>query len=247
MNKLFWIKRIKDFGHTGWSDRLTYLYDQNMRLNLVESIIKKYFQKKLIYSLDYGCGSGDFANLLSKYSDNVLAVDIADEIINVAKSNYKNINNIEFTLIDKISIQNNRYDVINLITVLQHILDDNDLTKLLNDFNMALTKEGILIIIDSFGDNERSDYLKFRNYHEFLYILKENNFRVIETATIYHPQTNPTRLFNLYRKNFIIRILNKIGCFSLLKRIANKISQFDNPLNISDSTTKLIIVKKEIK
>jgi len=246
MNKSFWVKRVQEFGHTGWSDKLTYLYDQNLRLILVENIINKYFTKRVNYSLDYGCGSGDFSNLLSKYSSNVLAVDIAEEIVNVAKSNYKN-DNIEFLLLDKSLIKDNNYDVINLITVLQHILDDNDLVELLNNFYSVLTKDGIMIVIDSFGDNDSSDYLKFRNYHKFLQTLKENNFKVLETATIYHPQTNPTKLFNLYRKSFILRGLNKLGYFSLLNKIANKISQYDNALSISNSNTKLIIVKKDIK
>ena len=244
MNKSFWIDRIKEFGHTGWSDRLTYLYDQNMRLNLVESIIKKYFKNSIDYSLDYGCGSGDFTNLLAQYSVKTIGVDIAHEIIDIAKVNYQNINNLKFSLIDREYVEQNSYDLINLITVLQHILDDDDLNNVLSMFNRQITDNGIMIIIDSFGKDINSDYLKFRDYDDFLDTLKDNNFKIVETHTLYHPQAYPTKLFDLYRKNIMVRVLNKLGFLKILNKIAYKISKYDSPLSISSSETKLIIAKK---
>ena len=80
MNKIFWTQRVNTYGHTGWSDNITYMYDQSLRLNLVEKMIQKYFSDKLKFSLDYGCGSGDFTKLLASYSVETTGVDIAQEI-----------------------------------------------------------------------------------------------------------------------------------------------------------------------
>ena len=240
MNSKFWIKRVKEYGHTGWSDKMTYLYDQKLRLMLLEKIINKYFNQKIKYALDYGCGSGDFSNLLGGYSEDVLGVDIAKEIISVAREKYPH---IAFDEID--SYRNNKYEFIIAITVLQHLLDDNDLKNVLMQFNEVVEKNGIIVIIDSYSNNgEYSEYLKLRKYQDFLELVLSHNFEILETHNLYHPQKIPTELYELYRKSFFVRVLNKLNFYFLLNKVSSVVSRFDNALVLNESSTKLTIIRK---
>ena len=240
MNNNFWIKRVKEYGHTGWSDKITYLYDQKLRLRLLENIINKYFNRKINYALDYGCGSGDFSNLLGEYSEHVLGVDIAKEIISVARKKYPH---IAFDEID--SYGNHKYEFIIAITVLQHLLDDNDLKDVLTQFNDVVEKNGIIVIIDSYSNKgEHSEYLKLRKYQDFLELVLSHNFEVLETHNLYHPQEIPTKLYEFYRKNFFVRVLNKLKLDFLLNKVSSMVSRFDNALVLNESSTKLTIIRK---
>ena len=82
--KEFWNDRVKKYGHTGWADNFIYAYDQQARLLAVEKIVNSLTCEKTL-ALDFGTGSGDFANLLSKYFDKVIAFDISDTVIEIAK------------------------------------------------------------------------------------------------------------------------------------------------------------------
>jgi len=237
----FWIQRVKEYGHTGWSDNLTYLYDQKFRLKLIDSFINKYFPDGMEKSLDYGCGSGDFTYLLSKYSKSTMGIDIADEIIDIAKKKYIE-DNIQFNRIDNISNYNG-CDMIVSITVLQHIMSEDDLKMTLNRLYEMLKSNGVLIIIDSYNIDD-SDYIKSRDYHKFISMLKSINFQILEEHNLYHPQLYPTKLFEKYRKNIFIRLFNKFSMKKLLDRISDSILEYDNPIIVENSPTKIVVVKK---
>ena len=245
MNKHFWIERVKQFGHTGWSDRLTYMYDQKIRLKIVETIIEKYFNNKIDKVLDFGCGSGDFSLLLSEYSKEVISVDIAKEIIDIAKSK-QNRPNIHFSILDEAKLEEETFELILSITVLQHIIDDKAFENTLNLFNNLLSKNGILVLIESLSNKEDSNYLKFRSYKTFKDSLENNNFEILEMYNLYHPQNHPTKLYSLFKSSILIRVLNKLKINKLLTFIVNIFIKYDNPLIIEDSLTKLVIIKKKI-
>jgi len=246
MNKNFWTQRVKDYGHTGWSDNITYLYDQYLRLHLIEKVVNKYFVSNQIkYSLDYGCGSGDFTKLLAQYSEKTLGVDIAQEIIDVASKKNRE-ENITFMQLDNLDYSPSKYSLVNSITVLQHILKDDELNIVLNKLNTILSKKGIFIIVDSYGENQESEYMKLRKYEDFILLLKQNNFNVLETHNLYHPQEEPTKLFKLYSRSIVIRILNRLKFVKVLASIAKFISSYDSPLVISNATTKLTVAQKAV-
>ncbi len=243
MNKVFWINRIKQFGHTGWSDRLTYMYDQKIRLKIVETIIAKYFNNKIDRVLDFGCGSGDFSSLLAEYSKKVISVDIAKEIIDIAKSKY-NKPNIHFNILDEVELEEEKFELVLSITVLQHIINDKELENTLNLFNSILKKNGMLVLIESFSGNQDSNYLKFRRYEQVKSLLENNNFAILEMHNLYHPVNQPTKIFKLFRNSALIRILNKLEIDKILIFLINKFVEYDSPLILEDSLTKLVIAKK---
>ena len=89
LNKEYWENRTKEKGHTGWSDPIIYSYDQKIRLNTVKYILKS-LSIRGGSALDYGCGTGDFSVLLSKFFDKVKATDLSDNVLEIAlKKNYR--------------------------------------------------------------------------------------------------------------------------------------------------------------
>jgi len=245
MNKNFWIERVEKYGHTGWSDQLTYLYDQKQRVKLVKDLTKKIFKDGIENCLDYGCGSGEIANVLSKQVKNrCIGVDIAEEIISIAQKKFHQ-SNIEFNTLDNEKYKTIKYDLIVSITVLQHILDEAELIKVLQLFYQLINDNGIIIIVDSYNLNNTSEYMKLRDYQQFIDTLYEQGFEVIEKYNLQHPSIYPTKLYTTYRKNLLIRVLNKLSFSRVLSKIANFLIRFDNPLTIYDSPVKLTILRKK--
>ena len=80
----FWDQRVKDFGHTGWSNPMVYAFDQAARIATIERLLIDLTLPKNL-ALDYGCGVGDFSKVLTKYFDNVIACDISEQALEQAK------------------------------------------------------------------------------------------------------------------------------------------------------------------
>lgn len=93
--------------------------------------------------LEIGCGKGEFAFLLSKKSKRVIAVDIADKMIEKAKFLHSN-DNIEYFCenILHIEFENNSLDAIVTIATAHHL----PFEWLLNFAKDILKKGGKLII-----------------------------------------------------------------------------------------------------
>ena len=247
-NKSYWNDRVNKFGHTGWSDFATYYYDQNLRLNAVRKIIANSVLRNMI-ALDYGCGTGDFSKILSKYCDKVIATDISDKVIDKAKSENTN-SNIEYHELGN-NIFEYKYDLILSVTVLQHILDNDKLSELIGKFESSLSKHGIIIVFESFSENgTNSDYQKLRNVEDFVRTFQDAGLTLQSFFDFYHPSYMPTELFNKYRRNVIIKILNRLcslrvpGIRYLLTQIAHYLSDKDNGIIEKESITKILVFGK---
>lgn len=244
MNKKYWIERANAYGHTGWSDQIIYFYDQKLRMCLVERLIKKYFPNGLKISLDYGCGSGEFTNLLANYSEQAIGVDLADEILVQAIKNNKD--NTFFYSLDMFDIKSKKYSMITAITVFQHILEENALEALLLKLYNSLEDNGMMIIIDSYGNNFENEYMKQRDFQSFLKLLEKVNLTVLETYNLYHPQEYPTKLFKMYRNNICVRMLNRLNLKYPLQKISSYIASYDSALIPEESMVKIVVLTKKI-
>jgi len=92
--------------------------------------------------LDAGCSSGYSTINYLEYSNKITGIDITEEDIKIAKSNYPS---IEFYCgsLDKIPEKNNSFNCIICTDVLEHVEDE---VAVLNEFYRVLDDEGILII-----------------------------------------------------------------------------------------------------
>jgi 2-polyprenyl-3-methyl-5-hydroxy-6-metoxy-1,4-benzoquinol methylase len=106
--------------------------------------------------LDIGCGKGELSFILSQKSERVLAVDLADKMIEKAKLLHPN-TNIEYICgnILEMNFENNSLDII-ITTATAHHLPYEWLLSFAKD---KLKKGGKLIILDLVQARSLSDYI----------------------------------------------------------------------------------------
>ena len=107
-----------------------------------------------VYALDIGCGTGEFTRLLADRSNQVLALDLSPNMIQIAREKSNGYTNIEYQIIDitKWYFPAEQFDCIASITTMHHL----PMEEMLHKIKRALKLNGILIILDiSQGDRLR--------------------------------------------------------------------------------------------
>ncbi len=96
--------------------------------------------------LDFGCGDGQFLELISGYCDYVSGVDISDLAIDKATNSYPQ---LDFRLLQegaRLPYPDNHFDTISAIEILEHLLD---IETVLEEFGRVLKRGGHLLITTS--------------------------------------------------------------------------------------------------
>jgi ubiquinone/menaquinone biosynthesis C-methylase UbiE len=98
--------------------------------------------------LEIGCGTGGFARRLAERSEHVLALDLSQEMIRIARERSAQFPNIEFQLADvrDVPFPAAGFDCIATIATLHHLPFPEILLKL----KAALKPGGVLLILDLF-------------------------------------------------------------------------------------------------
>ncbi|KAB0794497.1 hypothetical protein PPYR_11336 [Photinus pyralis] len=123
-----------------------YLYDSNVVPYMVEEIINsglldiKYAESEKPFTglkiLEVGCGGGIMCEMLSKYGGDITGIDINSYVLEVAKEHLKSadpkITNINYILqsAEEHCLSNaEKYDLVVLNTVIQHVVEKDVLLK----------------------------------------------------------------------------------------------------------------------
>lgn len=111
------------------------------RRKIIESVLDKFYKKSASNKiLEIGCGTGGNLPLLSKYGA-LTAIELYDEAIEIAAK--RNICPVyKGSLPDNIQLEN-KYDLICMLDVLEHIEDDSGA---LNNLASQLNSNGMLLI-----------------------------------------------------------------------------------------------------
>ena len=176
----------------------------------------------LSLALDFGTGSGDFACLLSKKFEGVIAFDISDRVIGVARKKYGSISNIKFITTGDVKdtgIQANSVDLILCITVLQSIMDDKKLDETINYFNDVLRKNGFIVALEFASDAESgfdgsASYLRFIRFKDWCSLFEKNGFRLHRSYGFYHPTDMPCHSYSEYRRKLGYSKFKALGLVS---------------------------------
>ena len=115
------------------------------------NLLKK--KTKSVEVLDYGCGSGNFAQEVSAFGPKkIVAVDISEQAIKKAKEKIEEVNkNIDFKVdnCENLSLDSNTFDIVYGAGILHHL----NLKKSLNEINRVLKKDGTIIFIEPLATN----------------------------------------------------------------------------------------------
>ena len=211
--RTFWNDRTTRFKHTGWADGTIYAFDQPARLLAIEHIIGQVLSSRNV-ALDFGTGAGDFATLLSTSFNRVVASDISDKVVEIAREHHGANNQVEFICTDDVNslpIDPHSLDLILSVTVLGHILDDNILHQTLNYFHQKISPSGRLLAME-YTPRQRipsSTYQRFRSYDEWKAAFEKSGFEVEHCFGFYHPSESPCPSYLKYRRHPLLKILSK--------------------------------------
>jgi ubiquinone/menaquinone biosynthesis C-methylase UbiE len=196
MSESIWDERARKYKTTGFSDFSIAFFDQRMRLFCVEQLLRElgFFDKPQKKLLDFGCGSGDFLEHFSPLFDRAVGCDTSDEILAIAKRRFEKAPNVELTsTLEQIEPG---FGIILSITVLQHILDDDELISVLNELHRLLLPKGNIIALESVATSGRDysfpSYLKARSVGDWEKRFRQAGFLIKSRRPFYNHFYHPT-------------------------------------------------------
>lgn len=247
----FWEARLRRFGHTGWAEAATYLYDQRLRLKAVGDTLAARPTNRQHQALDYGCGVGDFTRLLARRFAQVVGFDVSAQIIGRALQ-LNPMPNIRYTAQSADVFADTAFDLILSITVLQHVTDDTDLQRLLDAMAAALAPGGAVLVLETFALVEQvAGHTRRRTVGGLIALFGNSGLRLASDQAFYHPTEAPTPAFTRYRRQWRTRLLSRLagwrvpGARRVLGRLAQRAAQHDTAyLAQANSPTRLLVFER---
>lgn len=191
--KDYWDARANEIGHTGWNSPF-YKLDQFSRLTHVRRVIGRILaqtnSKHSFKFLDFGCGTGDFSQMMQSLGGSGIGVDISPAIVTMARN--KNLSGVEFKTDLPSGKEVGGFDIILAVTVFQHILDDENLLKVLDKLKHLCNEKAHIIIIEkvdvktNFANAASSEYLRARCKEDWDQIINKAGLKIKKTD--YYPQ-----------------------------------------------------------
>lgn len=117
--------------------------DESSFKNLLD-VVNQYVPKDSRL-LEFGCGTGNLASMISNSSYRVTGVDISERFIKYAKETYAENHNLDFRLVDfgTLPFNDHSFDCVYTCAVLEHCYD---VDKIVLDFDRLLKPGGLLVL-----------------------------------------------------------------------------------------------------
>ena len=156
---------------------------QDMLLSLIDKYIKI---NENVDVLDVGCGAGKWSILFAKKHFNVTGIDFSKQMIELAKKNVtlNGLRNIKFYVMNVVNLYlpDGTFDLVNSVTVLQHILDDQKWKNAISEIIRVTRNQGYLVIYEMapiFTFKKELPYTRIRTMKEYVSLFKESGARLI--------------------------------------------------------------------
>lgn len=138
--------------------------------------------------VDFGCGVGRISSWLAEEAKLVIGVDASTAMIAEALQRNQQ-SNIEYRHWDP---ENHQYDqqadLITSIWVLQHVIADQEMQKILDYFSRTLRPGGLLFTIDRLSresvDHGESEYLRLRTLVDYTSLMQKANCELVDAYPI---------------------------------------------------------------
>ena len=240
----YWTTRYKAFGHTGWKSPLIYAYDQLERLAIISEKISA-SNVPIYNALDFGCGTGDFTKLLLKNGAKVWSYDP-----NV-KPDIHHENMVYIESHSSLMSLKEQMDLILSVTVLDHILDDEEFLQELINLRQIISNLGQLWMLEYALDETtktNNAYQAFRKVDVWEKQLSKSGWEILSIEPVPHPGNAPSLGFQHYRRRIPVTLIGKFTKFrifqtwslSILNRYAEKSFKKFGLGSVASSPLKLI-------
>jgi ubiquinone/menaquinone biosynthesis C-methylase UbiE len=133
-------------------DRLALLDDEGWTVNKhYHNLLLSYVPQNCEIALEIGCGTGAFARRLATHCNRVIALDLSNDMIRVARSRSSQFDNVEFQLADATTwdFPQSHFDFVCSIATLHH-LNQRELFARMKD---SLKPGGTLAVLDLVESN----------------------------------------------------------------------------------------------
>ncbi|HEX6003538.1 MAG TPA: class I SAM-dependent methyltransferase [Burkholderiales bacterium] len=210
----YWDARATHYGHTGWSDWVIYRFDQFARLAAVRAALETLDPARNGRAVDYGTGTGDFARMLSRRYEQVVAVDISGKVLEIARKRHAQRRNITFLHTDtERELPTEPVDFVLTVTVLNHIMDDDSLRATMEHLAGILAPGGCFVALESclVETAPRSSYQRNLSQVEWKAMFERCGLVLENCFGFYHPTADRCRTFERYSRSFLVRLLRRMG------------------------------------
>lgn len=176
------------------------------RRNIIYMFLVNFLPNKINNAIDIGCGTGLNTSLLKSFSNNVAALESSDVAINFVKKSNPELSIIKGKFPDFYS--NEKYDLITLFDVLEHIKDDSyslkRIEELLNPGGVALITIPALPLLWTEHDELFGHYRRYKK-GELENLITSNTKLSITKISYFN--------FFLFPPILLIRLIKKIYNF----------------------------------
>ena len=150
---------------------------------LIDKIMLKYIKRGSTI-LEIGPGAGRWTEILIKFADRMILVDISETCLGLCKKRFKNYNNIDYNLTDgRLDIiSNESVDYIWSYDVFVHV-NPTDIDRYLQDIQRIIRPGGYAIIHHSgiYDDKTRvQGWRSCMNGNLFAYLVTKNGMKIVE-------------------------------------------------------------------
>jgi SAM-dependent methyltransferase len=140
-------------------DAIAELYERYAEIN--DEVYRPYLEGALPAhaerAVDLGCGSGRFTGLLAQRCDRVLAVDIAEQEVRIARAKrmHPNIDYQVRSLLDVTGDVDGRFDVVFSVNTLFHLYAEHGPDRVLRHVRSLVAPGGLAVIVDVVSPGRR--------------------------------------------------------------------------------------------
>ncbi len=135
----YWSKFANDY-----DEGLDYIVGKDIQQEIIKKLSEEH---NLGDVLEFGCGTGYFTKVIAKNSKDVIATDLSDEMLEVARTLLKEFQNITIQKADceNVSFPSGKFDTVFMVNVIHFIKNP---TKALRESYRILKDGGLLLLVD---------------------------------------------------------------------------------------------------
>lgn len=225
-DKSYWNERAEKYGHTGHAEPFYYCFDQQARLQAVETLIRQANINKE-QALDFGCGSGDFTDLLNHHFNTSYAYDISDVMIRQVRKRFPQSTVVASDSLEEV-LADRRFDLLLSVTVLQTFRTP-ELDQTLSLLAKHLSDKGLFIAMEFFTTQALNRQLgeTKATVEEWHGLLKKHGLKIASLPGFINPHLAPSKSWNSYNNNLFLKSLKPFKHYAFAQaqfiRSANKI------------------------